>query len=130
MASRRKEIAQAGGGDAAVIAGPGYRKPPDCKFDLKTAKARKEYGIVCRKLYELGRLSESKHIAASMYASIMDRIALADAEGRPARASWFKQMQDQLRVLDLDGLDEPIAAPVEAPTNKFARIGLPNRRQR
>lgn len=130
MAPRRKEIAQAGGGDAGVIAGPGFRKLPECKLGLKTPKGRKEYGIVVRKLYEAGRLTEAKHIAASMYGWIHDQIELASIAGRPARANWAKQLQDQVRAMDLDGLDAPVAAPIEAPTNKFARIGLPNRRQR
>lgn len=130
MATRRKEIAQAGGGDAAVIAAPGYRKLPEPKMRLESDKARKEYGIVVRKLFEAGRLTEAKHIAASMYAWIHDQIELAAVAKRPARASWAKQLQDQVRVLDLDGLDTPIAAPVQAPVNEFARIGLPNRRQR
>lgn len=129
MATRRKEVAQVGGGDAAVMAGPGYRKLPEPKMRLVSEKAQKEYGIVARKLFEAGRLTEAKHIAASMYAWIHDQIELAATAGRPARASWAKQLQDQVRVLDLDGIDAPVAAPVEAPINKFARIGLPNRRQ-
>lgn len=126
----RRNEAQVGRGDPAVIAGPGYRKIPACKFKLKTKAGREEYNALTRKLFDAGRLDEDAHFNASSAARIVDQIEALEETGKDARASWFTQLRQFRKALKLDGLDAPIAAPVEAPRNRFARRGLPNGCQR
>lgn len=127
MAARRKEIAQVGGGDENVLAGPGFREMPECSMPLESAAAKEQYGKFCRILFDSGRLTITRHAAASTYAYIFDQIQLAKEKKLKPRASWMTQMMVQMRAMDLDGLDTAVAAPAEAPINKFARRGLPNR---
>lgn len=128
--AKRRTVAQAGRGDPDVIAGPGYRKIPTCKFKLKTKAGRDEYSALARKLFDAGRLDEDAHFNASAAARIVDQIESLEESGKEARASWFAQLRQYRKALNLDGLDAPIAAPVEAPRNRFARRGLPNGCQR
>jgi hypothetical protein len=122
------KLAQVGQGDPKILAHPGFREMPGCQFELKTDKAKSRYDELCRLIWTAGRLSLDKHMTLSTYALLVDRIELIEAEGLKPRASWFTQLLNAQKRLELDDLDKPISAPREAPTNRFARFGRPGRR--
>lgn len=124
----RASLAQVGEGDPKVVAHPGFRELPECTFALTTKKAKDKYGEIGRLLFNSGRLTIDKHMTLSMYAMLVDQIEKIETEGIKPRASWFKQLQDAQRRLELDDLRKPIAAPKEAHTRRYARYGFPRRR--
>lgn len=117
-------LAQVGNGDPNVVAHPGFRELPGCQFTLVTEKAQRRYDELARLIWGAGRLSLDRHMTLSTYAKLFDQIAQIETEGRTPRASWFKNLQDAQRRLELDDLDKPISAPREAPVNRFARFGF------
>lgn len=121
-------LAQVGQGDPAVLAHPGFRSFPACALPLQTDAARAEYDSTGRLIWNAGRLSKDMHIALSAYASCFDQIQRISAEGLTPRASWYTNLQKAQARLKLDDLDRPISAPKEAPVNRFARFGFPDRR--
>lgn len=124
----KASLAQVGQGDPNVIAHPGFRKFPACRFTLTTAAARKEYDEIGRLVWNAGRLSLDMHLTLSNYAKLFDQIQTIESEGRTPRASWFANLQKAQARLKLDDLDKPISAPTEAPTNRFARFGFASQR--
>lgn len=121
-------LAQVGQGDPNVVAHPGFRTFPACRFTLTTQAAIKEYGEIGRLLWNAGRLSLDAHISLSNYAKLFDQIQQIESEGLTPRASWFSNLQKAQARLKLDDLDKPISAPKEAPVNKFAFFGFEARR--
>ena len=124
----KASLAQVGQGDPAVLAHPGYRAFPPCALPLQTDAARLEYDSTGRLIWNAGRLSKDMHIALSAYASCFDQIQRITAEGMTPRASWYTNLQKALARLKLDDIDKPISAPKEAPINRFAWFGFPQRR--
>jgi len=124
----KPSLAQVGQGDPAVLAHPGFRAFPPCALPLQTDAARAEYDSTGRLIWNAGRLSKSMHIALSAYASCFDQIQRISAEGLTPRASWYTNLQKAQARLKLDDIDKPISAPQEAPINRFAWFGFPNRR--
>jgi hypothetical protein len=116
--------------DPSVLAHPAFREIPSCRLPLTTDESKTEYDSIARLLFNAGRLTLDRHVALSMYASMFDQIHIAAAVGRPARASWWVQMDRARRVLDLDDLDKPIAAPHGASTNRYAGCGFAARRRK
>jgi hypothetical protein len=127
--TQEAELAQVGGGDPRVVAHPGFRKIPACLFPLKTKQAQKEYDTLARVLFDAGHLTVGKHRALSSYAIQFDNITAAGNEGKQVRGSWFAQMDKARNQLGLDELDKPVAAPENAPVNKFAGSGFASRRR-
>jgi len=115
-------------GSADVLAHPGFRKFPACLYPLSSDEGRKEYATVGRVLYNLGYLTLDKHRALSEYAAQVDALHNAIAKDLPIRASRFDQIKRARKALGLDELDKPIAAPEDAPPNKFSRAGFSARR--
>lgn len=124
----KRTAAQIGGGDPAVVAHPGFRAVPACLYPLSTKEGRGEYQTLSRVFYERGRLTLDAHRSLSEYAAQVDALHNAIAKGLPIRASRFDQIKRARKALALDDLDKPIAAPADAPVNKFARAGFSARR--
>lgn len=124
----KRTAAQASGGQAAVVAHPGFRKVPACLYPLSTKEGRGEYDTLSRIFYERGRLTLDAHRALSEYAAQVDALHGAIAKQIPIRASRFDQIKRARNALGLNDLDKPIAAPADAPVNKFARAGFSARR--
>ena len=124
----KPSLAQVGQGDPVVLAHPGFRAFPPSALPLQTDAARAEYDSTGRLIWNAGRLSKSMHIALSAYASCFDQIQRISAEGLTPRASWYTNLQKAQARLKLDDIDKPISAPQEAPINRFAWFGFPNRR--
>lgn len=122
-------LAQIGAGDERIVAGPGYREIPKCKFPLKTDEARAEYDQIARVLYDAGRFDLYRHSKLSLYAASFDQIHLTISEGRPVRGEVQKQAQRAYEGLGLDDLSKPIAAPKGAQENKYAGCGFSARRR-
>jgi hypothetical protein len=127
--SARRDIAQAGGGDPRVVAHPGFRKVPTCLFALTTREGQKRYDDLARTLYNAGRMTDTVHGWLSSYAMQFDRITASGQADPPrlVRASAITEMNKAFGKLPLDDLDKPIAAPKDAPINKFALAGFANR---
>jgi hypothetical protein len=123
------DVAQAGGGDPRVVAHPGFRKMPVCLFALTTREGQKRYDDLARTLYDAGRMTSTVHGWLSSYAMQFDRITSAAQETPPrlVRSSAISEMNKAFGKLPLDDLDKPIAAPKDAPVNKFALAGFANR---
>lgn len=124
----KSSLAQVGQGNPSILAHPGFRELPACQFTLVTEKAQRRYDELARLIWSAGRLSLDRHMTLSTYAKLLDQITQIETDGRTPRASWFKNLQDAQRRLELDDLDKPISAPKEAPVNRFARFGFPSRR--
>ncbi|MCR5875159.1 hypothetical protein LRS10_13755 [Phenylobacterium sp. J426] len=131
QAQRREAAApaQVGGGDPRVVAHPAFREIPRCLFPLSTDEARGEYDTVARMLFDAGRLTAGAHRTLSSYAMQFDAITKAAAEGKQVRGSWFANLDKARSQLGIDDIDKPIAAPREAPTNRYARVGFAHRRR-
>ncbi len=115
-------------GDARVVAHPSFREVPKCLFPLSTQEGQAEYDTIARVMFDGGRLTLGAHRSLSSYAMQFDVITKTSREGRPIRGLWFAQLDKARKELALDDLDKPIAAPANAPANKFARTGFSNRR--
>ncbi|KMO34314.1 hypothetical protein [Methylobacterium aquaticum] len=128
-AIQRKNLAQVGAGDPKVVALPGYREIPACLFPLKTDEAKAEYDRLARMVFDAGQMTVGKHSALCAYIVQFDGVTDAALQGKPPKGSHVENLIRSLKRLDLGGLDKPIAAPAGASVNKFARVGLPNRRR-
>jgi hypothetical protein len=117
------------GGNKSVVAHPAFRRVPECLFPLVTDKAKSEYNAIARMLFNAGRLSMASHRTLCSYAMQFDTIIRNTEAGKPIRAHSFTQMDRARAQLKLDDLDSPIAAPEDAPTNKFAAAGFSARRR-
>lgn len=114
--------------DGSVVAHPAFRQVPKALFPLRSDAANAEYDTLARLLFERGRMTVDAHRTLSSYAMKFDAVTLAAAEGRPLKGLMFAQMDKDRRRLRLDELDKPVAAPQDAPANRFARTGRPLRR--
>ena len=124
----RASIAQVGGRDQNVIAHQGFRAFPEPEFPLTTERGKKAYEKYGRLLFERGQLTIPRHMALSRYALIQDQVERLTAAGKPLRGAVFKELRSAEHELGIHDIDAPIAAPVSAPTNKFARNGFSARR--
>lgn len=133
MAQARRSVdasaAQIGGGDPRVVAHPAFREIPKALFPLQTEPGQAEYDTLARMLFDAGRLTVGAHRALSSYAMQFDVITRNSADGKPLRASAFVQLDKARSQLGLDDLDKPIAAPSQAPSNRYARVGFAQRRR-
>lgn len=127
--TQRKNLAQVGAGDPKVVALPGYREIPACLFPLKTDEAKAEYDRLARMVFDAGQMTVGKHSALCAYIVQFDSVTATTLQGKIPRAAHVEMLVRSLKRLGLDGLDKPIAAPAGAAVNKFARVGLPNRRR-
>lgn len=125
------DIAQAGGGDPRVVAHPGFRKVPACLFALTTREGQKRYDDLARTIFDAGRMTNVVHSWLSSYAMQFDKITASGQADPPrlVRSSAIAEMNKAFGKLPLDDLDKPIAAPKDAPTNKFALVGFSSRRR-
>lgn len=114
---------------ANVITHPGFTKIPLCQFTLKSEAAQARYNELVRLLWNAGRLSLDKHMTLSNYCMLFDQIQQIEKDGRVPRASWFTGLLKAQKALGIDDLDKPIAAPVEAPRNRFEKFGIARRRR-
>ena len=112
-----------------VVAHPTFRRIPPCKVPLKTVEGQKEYDTYARMLFDAGRMDTSRHVYLSLYASAIDMITLKAAGGSPPRASTLDSAMKNFAKLGISDLDKPIAAPADAPTNKYASSGFSARRR-
>lgn len=130
MAAKRKaDLAQAGKGDPTVVALPGYRKLPDPLYPLRTVEGRQEYDLIGTKFFDAGKFTMDVHRSLSEYAIQVDALHDLLARNEIVRASRFDKIRQARTRLNLDGIDEPIAAPESAPVNKFAGCGFSARRR-
>jgi len=131
MGAQAKQRIDGAKADASprVVAHPSFRQIPPCLFPLSTDEAKREYDTISRALFHAGRLTLDMHRTLSSYAIQFDTITKASTEGKQVRGSWFVQMDKARAGLKLDDLDKPIAAPQDAPTNKFTVAGFASRRR-
>jgi len=128
-ATAKRKPTEAVGGNPGVVAHPAFRRVPECLFPLVHDKAKREYDSIARLLFNSGRLTMATHRDLCSYAMQFDVITRNSEAGKPIRAHSFVQM-DRSRVrLKLDDLDTPIAAPEDAPVNKFSGAGFSARRR-
>jgi len=129
LRNRQSTTAAASAPDHNVVAHPAFRDIPKCIFPLRTAEAAAEYDTLARMLFDAGKLTIGAHRALSSYAIQFDNITDATTSGKQPRGSWFAQLDKARSELRLDDIDKPIAAPANAPANKYARNGFPSRRR-
>lgn len=120
----RTEQAQAGQGNPKILAFKSYREIPKCLFPLLTEEGKKAYDDVVRGKYESGKLTLGLLHDISSYALQVDNIARAALTGKQPRGSWSTQLDRARQKLDLDDNRTIIAAPSEAPINRFAHSGF------
>jgi hypothetical protein len=117
------------GGNPGVVAHPAFRRIPECLFPLVSDKAKTEYNSIARMLFNAGRLTLGTHRVLCSYAMQFDVITRNAEAGKQIRAHSFVQMDRARAQLKLDDLDSPIAAPEDAPVNKFSAAGFSARRR-
>jgi hypothetical protein len=125
----RTELAQAGQGDPKILAFKSYRDIPKCIFPLLTDAAKQAYDDVVRGKYDAGKLTIGLLHDISSYALQIDNIARAALTGQQPRGSWGVQLDRARQKLDLDDNRTVIAAPSDAPINRFAHTGFASRRR-
>lgn len=121
--------AQAGQGSPKVLAFKSYRDIPRCIFPLLTEEAQRAYDDVVRGKYESGKLTTGLLHDISSYALQVDNIARAAKTGQQPRGSWSTQLDRARQKIDLDDNRTVIAAPEDAPINRFAHTGFATRRR-
>ena len=129
IADARNDKAQAGQGDAKVLAFRSYRDIPACIFPLLTEQGKKAYDDVVRTKFDAGKLTPGALHDISSYALQVDNIARAALTGKPPRGSWSTQLDRARQKIDLDDERTVIAAPESAPINRFANTGFSARRR-
>jgi len=99
-------------------------------FPLESDEAKREYDELARILFDNDRMTVGTHRALCSYAKQFDAIVGAGKAKRVIRGTAFVQLDKARAALKIDDIGQRIAAPKDAPENKFARVGFAARRLR
>lgn len=127
LRNERAKKAQAGQGAPNVLAFKSYRDIPTCMFPLFTDAAKKAYDTVIRAKYDSGKLTLGMLTNIAQYALAVDGMTRNALAGKPPRAAMNLALEKATMKLDLDDEKTVIAAPEEAPINRFANTGFSSR---
>lgn len=113
-----------------VAAHPTLREIPRCLFPLESDEANREYDELARILFDNDRMTVGTHRALCSYAKQFDSIVGAGKAKRVIRGTAFVQLDRARAALKIDDIEKRIAAPADAPENKFSHVGFAARRLR